>query len=302
MDLNSLFTKQADEVMHKTVGEDCELPYEVSDGKVIISEWKHCDKRVLTYRDDKIDENLQDESFRNRVELVDPFMTSLNVGIKLQNLTLEDAGRYFCEGLIQTPDNNREFFAHSFDLFVSEQITQATVLLTVRPNRQHFSRWDAVSLSCSSDDTGSWDIMRDTSTAVESCGVHWGKSKGSVCKVEALVSEDSGLYWCERDGHRSAPVRITVHKDFNPVMDLVPTSVSETPPPSTEAPPPSSQTPPLSQRTLGMALLCHLLVLCPYVVSTALLVSLCRHTRSEDAPPPVTRDYDITGVVTEYDF
>uniref|UniRef100_A0AAV2KS77 Ig-like domain-containing protein n=1 Tax=Knipowitschia caucasica TaxID=637954 RepID=A0AAV2KS77_KNICA len=165
--------------------------------------------------------------------------------------------------------------------------------MKVSPNQSQFSKYDPVSLRC--EGPGHWAVVRNTSRrSRQRCGRDWGQFKASVCTIGALIPDDSGLYWCEGDGHRSAPLHINVRRESTPLTDVSHLLYSRSPSPSAKASPPSSEPSPSSaepsppsQRHLGVALLSHLLVLCPYVVSTVLMLSLCRHTRSEDSPPPL---------------
>uniref|UniRef100_A0AAV2KSE2 Ig-like domain-containing protein n=1 Tax=Knipowitschia caucasica TaxID=637954 RepID=A0AAV2KSE2_KNICA len=125
--------------------------------------------------------------------------------------------------------------------------------LTVTPD--HFFKHKPVSLNCGS--TGDWTVVRNTSTdSRQRCGPDWGRINGSVCEIEELYSDDNGLYWCERDGHRSAAVNITVHE-----QRVIEPSTSPPPAPSTlpTSPPaslPRHNPPPLGfsfQRAVAMA-------------------------------------------------
>ncbi|KAA8578127.1 hypothetical protein FQN60_001069 [Etheostoma spectabile] len=115
------------------------------------------------------------------------------------------------------------------------------------------SRGQSVSLSCEEDGRpAGWTLRRNTTrdragTRAE-CGVHWGRTVGSSCFISYILPWDSGVYWCEsREGATTSP------------------------PPTSAAPPPVSDPVPLVLR-----LVCHLVVFCPYCISTFIMVSLYR--------------------------
>ncbi|XP_072314716.1 uncharacterized protein [Eucyclogobius newberryi] len=96
-----LVTSASAKVVKTTVGEDTVLPCEGPEGRVIALQWEMSKRDVLVYRGGRVDK-MQDEQFRNRVQLQDPEMKSGNLGVILKNVTLKDTGIYTCEGLIQT--------------------------------------------------------------------------------------------------------------------------------------------------------------------------------------------------------
>ncbi|CAL9694799.1 unnamed protein product [Knipowitschia caucasica] len=120
--------------------------------------------------------------------------------------------------------------------------------LTVTPD--HFFKHKPVSLNCGS--TGDWTVVRNTSTdSRQRCGPDWGRINGSVCEIEELYSDDNGLYWCERDGHRSAAVNITVHE-----QRVIEPSTSPPPAPSTLPTSPPASLPRHNPPPLGFSSLC----------------------------------------------
>ncbi|KAK7877344.1 hypothetical protein WMY93_031948 [Mugilogobius chulae] len=78
--------------------------------------------------------------------------------------------------------------------------------LRVSPDQSQFFIRDKVSLSCG--DTGA--VKRNTSTKYnQNCSEMGGDQDGSTCSMP-LLSQDSGQYWCERNGTSTEPVNITV--------------------------------------------------------------------------------------------
>ncbi|XP_071315359.1 putative high affinity immunoglobulin gamma Fc receptor IB isoform X1 [Trachinotus anak] len=114
--------------------------------------------------------------------------------------------------------------------------------------------------------------------------------------IHHVSRSDEGLYRCNIRGHGESP----------------PSWISVTETPTTLAPPPASA--PLQ---LVFRLLLHLVVFCPYFISTVIMVSLYRHRATGNhlsvsmvmTPPPQAEqglddDYDdvITAVTTEHHF
>ncbi|CAI5660669.1 unnamed protein product [Oreochromis niloticus] len=85
--------------------------------------------------------------------------------------------------------------------------------LTVSPSSSQFFKDDFVSLSCEEDDSSAgWTLRRNTSKETKTqCGAEWGKSTGNSCSISYILTEDSGVYWCEsREGPISNMVNLTV--------------------------------------------------------------------------------------------
>ncbi|GLD71252.1 Fc receptor-like protein 5 [Lates japonicus] len=157
---------------------------------------------------------------------------------------------------------------------------------------------DSVSLSCEEDDSSAgWRLRRTTTRDTRAeCGADWGRSAGSSCNISYTDTLDSGVYWCEsREGATSNIISITVTGK--------PTTTN---PPTSGAPSPAS-----ALLHLVFILLRYLVVLCPYFISTVLMVSLYRHRPTgndsmvsmETAPPTqaeqgLVEDYDDIVVVT----
>ncbi|XP_020789273.2 low affinity immunoglobulin gamma Fc region receptor II-like isoform X2 [Boleophthalmus pectinirostris] len=82
---------------------------------------------------------------------------------------------------------------------------------------------------------------------------------------------DGGRYWCEMEREQSEPSHITVigsAQDKTKPQTSCPAALTTLPP----APP---------ARPPVVALVCHLLVLCPYIISTGLMLSLYCHKPTE---------------------
>ncbi|XP_035767826.1 Fc receptor-like protein 5, partial [Neolamprologus brichardi] len=85
--------------------------------------------------------------------------------------------------------------------------------LTVSPSSSQFFKGDFVSLSCEEDDSSAgWTLRRNTNGETRTqCGAGFGKSAGSSCIFNHIVTLDSGVYWCEsREGPISNMVNLTV--------------------------------------------------------------------------------------------
>ncbi|XP_028419335.1 Fc receptor-like protein 5 isoform X2 [Perca flavescens] len=85
--------------------------------------------------------------------------------------------------------------------------------LTVSPSSSQMFEGQSVSLSCEEDDSSAgWTLRRNTSRETRTqCGVAWGKTAGSLCKISYVAPWYSGVYWCEsREGATSNSITITV--------------------------------------------------------------------------------------------
>ncbi|XP_047444093.1 Fc receptor-like protein 5 [Mugil cephalus] len=81
--------------------------------------------------------------------------------------------------------------------------------------------------------------------------------------IHHVTRSDEGLYKCNISSHGESPSSwITVTE--KPTTTAPPTTTEATPPPS-------------SSLHLVLRLVCHLVVFCPYFISTLLMVTLCRH-------------------------
>uniref|UniRef100_A0A669DY47 Ig-like domain-containing protein n=1 Tax=Oreochromis niloticus TaxID=8128 RepID=A0A669DY47_ORENI len=92
-------------------------------------------------------------------------------------------------------------------------IVTLTARLTVSPSSSQFFKGDFVSLSCEEDDSSAgWTLRRNTSNLQRTqCGDGWGKPANSSCNMSYILTQDSGVYWCEsREGPISNMVNLTV--------------------------------------------------------------------------------------------
>ncbi|GLD71244.1 coxsackievirus and adenovirus receptor homolog [Lates japonicus] len=82
-------------------GEDVTLEcHGAKDAIITLLEWSRSDLNpedyVFFYRDERVYENYQHPSFMDRVELRDPEMKNGDVSVTLQNVSINDTGRYEC--------------------------------------------------------------------------------------------------------------------------------------------------------------------------------------------------------------
>ncbi|XP_072233011.1 high affinity immunoglobulin epsilon receptor subunit alpha-like, partial [Leuresthes tenuis] len=122
--------------------------------------------------------------------------------------------------------------------------------------------------------------------------------------LHPVTRSDEGLYSCTISSHGESP----------PSWLSVTDKPKNTPPPTSAAPPTSVAPPPASASLhLVFRLLLHLLVFCPYFISTLLMVSLYRHRATGSKLPvsmvmtPPTQaeqglDDDYDDVTTEHHF
>nr|XP_024655388.1 low affinity immunoglobulin gamma Fc region receptor II [Maylandia zebra] len=124
--------------------------------------------------------------------------------------------------------------------------------------------------------------------------------------IQHVSRSDEGLYKCDISGHGESPSSwITV--TGRPTTTTLPTTSTNMYP--TSALSPSSTTLPLVIR-----LVCHLVVFCPYFISTLVLVSLYQHRAKGNDPTVIlataanaeqrmSEDYDdIAAVTSEHQF
>ncbi|KAK2899448.1 hypothetical protein Q8A73_012577 [Channa argus] len=87
-------------------GEDIVLQCQAPRGAAIgLIQWTRPDLKsgdVFFYRDGNSHDNYQHASFRGRVKLRDPQMKDGDVSVILQNVTINDAGRYDCRTIINS--------------------------------------------------------------------------------------------------------------------------------------------------------------------------------------------------------
>ncbi|KAJ4945235.1 hypothetical protein JOQ06_013770 [Pogonophryne albipinna] len=191
--------------------------------------------------------------------------------------------------------------------------TNAAARLTVTPSSSQVFTDERVSLRCEDASEG-WTVRRNTGNGNRAeCGVDWGSSAGSSCNISPTDPGDSGEYWCESsEGSTSNTITITVSEKPPTTMD--PPTFS--PPTSTMDPPTASSPPPAFLHIL-FRVICHLVVFCPYCISTFLMVSIYRE-RARGSDPSVSvvmtppthaeqgldDDYDdvMSAVTTEHQF
>ncbi|CAK6982603.1 Fc receptor-like protein 5 [Scomber scombrus] len=135
--------------------------------------------------------------------------------------------------------------------------------------------------------------------------------------IHHVSKSDEGLYKCHSSSHGESPSSWISVTEKHATKTMLPVSVtplltSMTSPNDHEPPPPSSAAPPLF-----ITLVCHLVVFCPYFISTLLMVSLYRHrptgnylpvsmatSQPTQAEQGLADDYSdiITSVTTEHHF
>ncbi|XP_039465023.1 uncharacterized protein LOC116324874 isoform X1 [Oreochromis aureus] len=155
-----------------------------------------------------------------------------------------------------------------------------------------------------------------------------GRRLGSGYKehtISNMQQSNEGLYWCATDlsgpspqsflkirDHPTTAVRSSVappHLETMPSSSSVPSSSHPT---NSTLPPPAPQPPPISVSVFR--LLFHLLVLCPYFITTGLLLSICLdriYTKSSGDRNVVSmemthqvgqNDHVAFDITTEHDF
>ncbi|CAI5660288.1 unnamed protein product [Oreochromis niloticus] len=108
--------------------------------------------------------------------------------------------------------------------------------------------------------------------------------------IQHVSRSDEGLYKCDISGHGESPSSwITV--TGRPTTTTSPITSSNMPPTTS-----------LPSYSTTLRLVCHLVVICPYFISTLLMVSLYRHRAKEtNAQERLCEDYDdIAEVTTEH--
>ncbi|XP_053199198.1 uncharacterized protein LOC128383629 [Scomber japonicus] len=144
--------------------------------------------------------------------------------------------------------------------------------------------------------------------------------------IHHVSKSDEGLYKCDISSHGESPSTwiivtggiLSTEKPATtapPPASTTSSLISATPPPAYEAPPSDSAALPVSPTLqLVFTLIRHLVVVCPYFISTLLMVSLYRHRSTgnnfsvsmttplpDQAAGRLAEDYDVE-VTTEHQF
>ncbi|KAM8881451.1 low affinity immunoglobulin gamma Fc region receptor III-like isoform 2-T2 [Synchiropus picturatus] len=123
-----------------------------------------------------------------------------------------------------------------------------------------------------------------------------GTEEDGEFQIYNVSKSDEGMYWCSVQGRESAPRWLTVEV-------APPTQTPTQTPPSSPVP---SSTPSTPQPTV-LRLLCHLVVICPFILSTVLMGMLCQKSL-KDAAGELTKVAESPGleedrqVTTEHRF
>ncbi|XP_062301353.1 high affinity immunoglobulin gamma Fc receptor I-like [Scomber scombrus] len=141
--------------------------------------------------------------------------------------------------------------------------------------------------------------------------------------IHHVSKSDEGLYKCNSSSHGESPsswISVTGKSATTapPPASTTSSLISATPPPAYEAPPSDSAAPLPVSPTLQLVftLVRHLVVFCPYFISTVLMVSLYRHRPTgknlpvsmtthlhDQAAGRLAEDYDdVMEVTTEHQF
>ncbi|XP_067435956.1 low affinity immunoglobulin gamma Fc region receptor III-A-like isoform X4 [Thunnus thynnus] len=94
--------------------------------------------------------------------------------------------------------------------------TVSAVSLSVRPNLQQLFSDSKLTLRCDEDGqtADGWTVKRTAGGKTKQCGTsqqNFGRIEGSSCFISTLLPSDSGVYWCENSsGKISEQINITV--------------------------------------------------------------------------------------------
>ncbi|XP_014840637.1 PREDICTED: uncharacterized protein LOC106916692 isoform X1 [Poecilia mexicana] len=101
------FLPAAQENIGAETGQDVILPCQTPDNNpVIVVEWRRNDsvsEYVLLFRDDQLDPDNQQPTFRNRVDLLFRPIKDRNASLVLKNVTTDDKGTYECRVIERDP-------------------------------------------------------------------------------------------------------------------------------------------------------------------------------------------------------
>ncbi|KAI9527235.1 hypothetical protein NQZ68_032816 [Dissostichus eleginoides] len=186
-----------------------------------------------------------------------------------------DSGVYWCESTEGSTSNTITITVSGIEL-----ILQSPVLPVMEG--------DNVTLICRTKmaDSPSADFYKD--------GVSIRNESDGHMTLLHVSRSDEGLYKCSVQSKGESPESWL--------------SVSEKPT-TTMDPPTASSPPPASSLHLVLRVICHLVVFCPYCISTFLMVSIYRERATGSDPPThaeqgLDDDYDdvMSAVTTEYQF
>ncbi|XP_076737173.1 low affinity immunoglobulin gamma Fc region receptor III-like [Maylandia zebra] len=227
-------------------------------------------------------------SKQQRTQCGDEWGTSVNSSCDISYTVERDSGVYWCESR-EGPISN----------MVNLTVTGGSVILQspVLPVMEG----DDVTLLCKTKTTPS-----NLPAAFYKDGSLIRKQPTGHMTIQHVSRSDEGLYKCNISGHGESPSSwITV--TGRPTTTTSPTT-------SKNMPPTSALSPYSTTLHLVIRVVCHLVVFCPYFISTFIVVSLYRGRAKENDPtiPMATatnaeqrlcEDYDETGAVTtEHQF
>ncbi|XP_075941106.1 uncharacterized protein LOC142943464 [Anarhichas minor] len=209
---------------------------------------------------------------------------------QMKHMVPWDGGVYWCESREGGTSN-------SINISVSDGpvILQSPVLPVMEGHE--------VTLSCRT------KTSSDLSAGFSKDGSFIRTEPEGLMTIQHVSRSDEGLYRCNMSDGESPPSWLSV---TGKQTSEAPPLASTWTPPSTSAPPPASD-----PAHLVIRLVCHLVVFCPYCISTFIMVSLYRRRPTGSDPPvsmvmtPPTQaeeglddDYDdiITVATTEHHF
>uniref|UniRef100_A0A669BV56 Ig-like domain-containing protein n=1 Tax=Oreochromis niloticus TaxID=8128 RepID=A0A669BV56_ORENI len=227
-------------------------------------------------------------SEKQRTQCGDGWGISFNSSCDMSYLVERDSGVYWCESR-EGPISN----------MVNLTVTGGSVILQspVLPVMEG----DDVTLLCKTKTTPS-----NLPAAFYKDGSLIRKQPTGHMTIQHVSRSDEGLYKCDISGHGESP------SSWITVTGRPPTTTSPTT--STNMPPTSALSPYSITLHLVIRVVCHLVVFCPYFISTFIVVSLYRLRAKENGPtiPMATatnaeqrlcEDYDDIGsVTTEHQF
>ncbi|KAK2813070.1 hypothetical protein Q5P01_000896 [Channa striata] len=246
-------------------------------------------KYVFVYQNQHFNMSQQHPSFENRVELKDSEMKDGDVSLILKNVTSRDTGTYYC----YAPSS-------SWNAFVNMYVHPVVINITAEPGQN-------VTLPCEWPSIMSVFGVKFIRPDLDP-GVVWftmfdeDMMDGWMTLILKNVTiNDNGIYYCYVYSRRT----IFIHGEpaLTSVITLDVCSLASTAP----APPGLSV----------LRIIVHLVVFCPYVLSTLLMVSLCGHrpternlpistmtspTSDDDDGPDTQYDYVTADVTTEHRF